>query len=362
MTRARVPIVIIDTARLGSAKPAPGGGVVIPALIGRSGVQLYRRPDGSTVRAYRPAEEVRVADYTGAPVTVGHPDGGVTPESWRSTAVGGVRAQARATERRGAHEFVRAEIQINDAAAIARLGTELLECSCAYTADKDWTPGITPNGDAYDVVFRGLIPNHVALGPAGFARAGREARLIADGETMLDHLCSDTLIADDGVAPLVGAPTAPGDRDKLIADAAVLRDENARLTKELETARGALAASAAKTATLEMQIAALPKAIADGVTAELAFRQSIMPRLPKDFVFAGKTPRQVKIDAIKHADPKAVIADSVTDAWLDGFLAAAPATVEHDHNTTHGAAVQDGVKPESIYAKRSREAFTGKAS
>jgi hypothetical protein len=351
--------VIIDTARLGTAKPAPGGGVVIPARIGRSGVQVYRRPDGSSVRAYRPAEEVRVADYTGAPVTVGHPDGGVTPETWRTAAVGGVRSQAHATERRGAHEFVRAELQVNDAAAIARLGTELLECSCAYTADKDWTPGITPDGEPYDVVFRGLAPNHVALGPAGFARAGRDARLIADGENEMDQLINPDLIADDGAAPLAG------DRDKLVADAAVLLAENARLTKELDTARGALAASEAKIAAAQATIDGLPKAITDGVTAALSFRQGIAARLPKDYSFDGKTTRQVKIDAVKHGDPKAVIADSVTDEWLDGFLAGAPAAAgEHDHNTTHGPAapVADGAPVESIYTKRSRDAFAGKAS
>lgn len=359
--------MIIDTARLGTARAAPGGGVVVPARIGRSGVQVYRRPDGSPVRAYRPPEEVRIADYAGAPVTVGHPEGGVSPESWRQHAVGVVRAQDSATERRGAHEFVRAALQIADADAIGRLGTELVECSCAYTAQKDWTPGVTPEGDAYDVIFRGLVPNHVALGPPGFARAGREARLIADGETDMDRLSNDTLIADDGATPLPGAPAPPPaatDRDRLIADAAILREENARLVKDLETERGARAAAEATAKTLQATVDGLPKAIADGVTAELAFRQAIAPRLPKDYTFDGKTQRQVKIDAIKSSDPKATIADGVSDAWLDGFLASAAPAVEHDHNATHGpgaAPVADG-STESIYVKRSREAFAGKGS
>jgi hypothetical protein len=361
--------VIIDTARLGTAKAAPGGGVVVPARIGRSGVQLYRRPDGSPVRAYRPPDEVRVADYAGAPVTVGHPDGGVSPATWRQHAVGVVRAQDSATERRGAHDFVRAALQISDADAIGRLGTELVECSCAYTASKDWTAGVTPEGDAYDVIFRGLVPNHVALGPVGFARAGREARLIADGETDMDRLSNDTLIADDGAAPLPGAPAPPPaatgttDRDRLVADAAILREENARLTKELETERGARAAAETKAAEAAKTLDGLPKAIADGVTAELAFRQAIAPRLPKDYAFEGKAPRQVKIDAIRHGNPKAEIADDVSDAWLDGFLANGSPVVEHDHNSTHGPAapVADGAN-ESIYRKRSREAFAGKGS
>ena len=356
--------MIIDTARLGTARPAPGGGVVVPARIGRSGVQVYRRPDGSVVRAYRPAEEVRVADYTGAPVTVGHPDGGVTPESWRQHSVGVVREQGPQTERIGAHEFVSAGLQINDGAAIARLGTDLLECSCAYTATKVWEQGVTDSGEEYDVIFKGLIPNHVALGPAGFARAGREARLVADGEDeMADQLFDNTLIADGGESALktTAQPPAPSDRDQMIADAALLRDANAHLVKELETVRGTLAAAEAKRDELQATVDGLPQAIADGVVAELKFRESLKGRLPADFDFNGKSPREIKLAAIKHANPKAVIADSVSDAWLDGFLEATPAPVEHDHNTTHGPGtpVQDS-REESIYAKRSREAFAVK--
>lgn len=316
------------------------------------------------MRAYRPPEEVRVADYTGAPVTVGHPDGGVTADTWRKYSVGTVRAQAPSPERRGAHDFVRADLQISDAAAISKLGTELVECSCAYTADKDWTPGLTPDGAAYDVVFRGLVPNHVALGPAGFARAGREARLIADGETEMDDLRSDLLIADDAATPLQAPAPQPTDRDKLVADAALASAEIARLTKDLETERGARAAAEATVKTLQATVDGLPKAIADGVTAELAFRQAIAPRLPADFDFTSKSARDVKIAAIKHGNPKAEIADSVTDAWLDGFLAGVPATPVHDHNTTHGTTVQDSIeeKTETVYQKRSREAFAGKGS
>jgi hypothetical protein len=348
--------VIVDTVRLGTAKPAPGGGVVVPARIGRSGVQIYRRPDGQIVRAYRPADEVRIADYSGAPVTVGHPPEGINPQNWKTHAVGTVRAQP-GTERLGRHEFARAELQVSDADTIAKLGTALQECSCAYTCTKDWTPGVTADGEQYDVVFRGLDPNHVALGPAGFARAGREARLIADGEDpMKDDLRSE-LIADSADAP-AKPPASTGDRDKLIADAAVLREENTRLTAELEATKGKLAAAETARTELQTKVDGLPKAIADGVTAELAFRQSVATRLPKDYSFDGKTPREIKVDAIKHLNPKAVVADDASDAWLDGFLeASTSAPAEHDHNATHGPAVQDSNPQESLVAKRTKEAF-----
>jgi hypothetical protein len=296
-------------------------------------------------------------------VTVGHPDGGVTPDTFREHAHGFVRSQGPEPERLGAHEFVRANLQINVADTIGKLGSDLVECSCAYTADKDWTPGVTADGEEYDVVFRGLAPNHVALGPAGFARAGREARLIADGESEMDQLTDNTLIADDSAAPLKTPAQSAGDRDQLVADAALLRDENARLTKDLESARGALAAAETKRDALQAQVDGLPKAIADGVTAELAFRKKIADRLPKDYAFEGKDSRQIKVDAIKHCNPKVVVADDASAEWLDAFLdgmAAAPVT-EHDHNETHGGnVVQDGTPTESVYAKKSRAAFAAK--
>jgi hypothetical protein len=174
---------------------------------------------------------------------------------------------------------------------------------------------------------------------------------------MKDDLRSE-LIADSDAAP--AKPAAPaGDRDKLVADAAVLREENTRLAGELEATKGKLAAAETARTELQAKVDGLPKAIADGVTAELAFRQSVAARLPKDYSFDGKTPREIKVDAIKHLNPKALVADDASDAWLDGFLEASVATApaEHDYNVTHGPAVQDSQPQESLVAKRTREAF-----
>ena len=171
---------------------------------------------------------------------------------------------------------------------------------------------------------------------------------------MRDDLRSE-LITDEADAPPANSPK--GDRDKLVADAAVLRDENARLAKDLEATQGKLAAAEARRDELQTQVDGLPKAVADGVATELTFRQGIAPRLPKDFSFDGKTSREIKVAAIKHVNPKAVVADDASDAWLDGFLEASPAVVEHDHNDTHGTAVQDSNPQESLVVKKTREAF-----
>jgi hypothetical protein len=331
--------VIVDSGILGRARPAPGGGLIVPARIGRAGVQEYKRPDGTTVRVYRPFEEVFAADFTGAPVTIGHPVGGVSSRTWREHARGLVTAQAKEPVVVDGQQWAAADLQLSDAEAqqLAQTGAE---CSCAYDCTREWSPGVTADGEQYDVIFRALKPNHVALGPVGFARAGRDARvLISDGEHMSDVLVDTFYAADSGGTP---ASAPAGDVPalaKLVADGAV---EIARLKGEVETLTAKLAAADTQVAKLTADAAAAPppadfeKRVADGVASELAFRARVAAHLPKDFDFAGKSRRDVQVAAIKAIDPKVEIADSVTEMWLDTYLEAAAKYAKpavHDHNT-----------------------------
>jgi uncharacterized protein len=330
--------VIVDSGVLGKIRPAPGGGLIVPARIGRAGVQLYKRPDGTTVRAYRPAEEVSKADFTGAPITIGHPAGGVSPSTWGKLAKGSVREQQKDLSVVDGVAWAQADLQINAADALQGVvNRTLTECSCAYDCTRDWTPGVTTDGESYDVVFRDYVPNHVAFGGNGFARAGRDARvLISDGENMNDSL-SDTCFVADAADP----PAAPAQDVtalvKLVADG---NAEVARLKAENEQLTAKVAAADAATAAAQ---AALPKQIADGVASELAFRAKVSPHLPKDFVFDGKSRREVQAAVIGKLDPKFVVSDSVTDIYLDAYIEAAAkysATATHDfnHDNLGGAA------------------------
>lgn len=324
--------------------------MVVPARIGRAGVQTYTRPDGTTVRAYRPAEEVFAADFTGAPVTVGHPDGGVSPRTWRQYAIGSVARQSATPVVADGQQWAEADLQVADADGLAGVQAgELCECSCAYDCTREWTPGVTADGQPYDVVFRQLVPNHVALGPKGFARAGRSARvLISDGEDMT-HVFSDTgFIADSGTPAVPAAPAAPAapvaEVDPLVrlvndsaAEVSRLRAENEKLTAKL-------AAADAKVNQLTADAAKLPQQIADGVTAELAFRARVAPHLAKDFVVDGKMRREIVVAALKTLDPKFAVTDAMTDGYLDTYLEAASkyaGAAPHDHNKD----VKDGTAP-----------------
>ncbi len=356
--------MIVDTAQIGSTRSAPGGGLIVSARIGRSGVQVYRRPDGSTVRAFRPADEVRGANFAGAPVTVGHPSGGVTPVTYQQHAVGHVQTQDSNLERVGRHEYARAELLLAAAPAIedAQSG-KIAECSCAYSCDQIWGAGIA-DGEEYDVTFKAIVPNHVALGPKGFARAGAEARIVADGTD------GDWVLIEDAPSSenyprqeRDGADMDQKEHDLLVADHAALKIKYDSLVAEHEALKGRAAAADGKLATLQAQVDGLPKAIADGVASELAFREALRGRLPAGYDATGKSPRALKIAAIKHAQPKAEIADSASDEYVDAYFAAtAPAVTVHDHNSDVRTDVQDA-KPSSYEAHMRAESarlFSGK--
>lgn len=175
-------VMRFDAGSIGKLKRTPTGGVRVPGRVTRSGVFPYKRADGTTVREYRPADEVFHADSLASladcAVTVAHPaSGSVTPETFRRDAVGYVSGGGSREER-----FVAADLVVQDGDAIARIDTgDLVELSCGYACRLDMTPGVTPDGERYDAVQRGITYNHVALLSRGGGRAGRDVALRLDG-------------------------------------------------------------------------------------------------------------------------------------------------------------------------------------
>lgn len=197
-----------DAGTIGKLERTPTGGVRVPARVTRTGVLVYRRADGSTVREYRPEAEVfrpdSLATLADAAVTVAHPVGGkVTPESFRADSVGYVREAGRRDGR-----FVAATLAVQDAQAIARIDArELVELSCGYSCTVDPTPGTTPDGERYDAIQKNIKYNHVALLPPGGGRAGREVALRVDGAAVE--------LSEPTTAPEHGAPSRAEKRDDM---------------------------------------------------------------------------------------------------------------------------------------------------
>lgn len=172
---------------LRSVKYLKDGGARIDATLTRTGVFTYRTSDGSVVREYRPDSEVfnedSMASFEALPVTDDHPPVMVTAENLAEYK----RGRSGDTIRRDGRHMVGALI-IDDAALIAKMKAGKREVSNGYECDLDPTPGVSPDGEKYDMVQRNIRGNHIAIVDAG--RAGT-ARVRMDAAVMIDSIGTD---------------------------------------------------------------------------------------------------------------------------------------------------------------------------
>lgn len=167
----------------GAIRRTKDGYAAISAKVARAGnVQIYTgaelgMQDRATVRLFRPEGSVfdrhAVASYAGVPITMGHPKGGVSADSWKQHAVGEVGDEVL---RDG--EFIRVPMMLRDAAAIAAVEGGTRELSMGYDAQIILQDGMSPAGEPYDAIMGPVTMNHVAIVP--MARGGKELR-IGDG-------------------------------------------------------------------------------------------------------------------------------------------------------------------------------------
>jgi hypothetical protein len=319
-----------DRIPLAGAKRTAAGVLVVPASVSRTGLQEYRKADGTKLVEYRPPQEVfapaALESLRGAVVTVGHTDD-QTPKG-----VGLVSDRDATRTTRDGEDFVETYLLVTDQQVAARAeAKELVEISLGYSADLDMTPGVLPDGRKYDAVQRNLQIHHAALLPVGQARAGKEARIRLDGH---EELCSDSQ-----QPPANGRDESHGERMKIKIGDKVFEEGGAEHISFLNDAITSAAASGvALQAKLDAALAeaGTQKARADGlelaaskrdigaeVTAELAFRDSLRPLLGDKYDFAGKSRDQVKRDAIGADACKLV--DAEPEASRPGYLAGAVA-------------------------------------
>lgn len=280
----------------------------MPSLIARTGVQVYTYSDGRTVREYRPPEEVfapaSLASWPGLALTVEHPSEPITIDNWNRYAVGHVGDNVRKDG-----TFIAADAVIKDGAAIKSVGAgELVELSCGYYADVDPTPGVTPEGEAYDAIQRNIVGNHVAIGPKGWGRAGEKVKLYAsDSAGAIRH--------DLAVGYHCSAPNESGDIETMSiktdadknAAATVSRDEYDRLLAE----RDALKAQVESVGTAAT-VAADSK-LSARVTLRLAASKIDSSIKVED---SKLTDREIMIAAIKSVRPD-FNADGKSDAYVE---------------------------------------------
>lgn len=340
-----MPVTVerFDSSRLGAFRRAAGFAAVVPGLTARTGVQVYEDANGKKIREYRPPEEVfaedSLASYRTAPITIKHPKGGVRAENFQAVTHG-ICVDVSGRERADGREWVKAEIALMSTAAIGGVESgKLGELSVGYTARIDATPGMTPDGEAYDVVQRDIRVNHIALLPPGHARAGRQARLrldgseelIEDGDERGDEMDEKLVEALKQVATL----TASLSTEKTRADSA-----EAKLAAAEDKAKAAEAKATAaegRADALEAALKPLKEDSAKREAHEIAARAASV--LGKEYKVDSKSAHEVRCDAIKGL--KVALAEdklkneTYVQAYFDSrFDESVP--VKHDYNQGSG--------------------------
>ena len=331
-----------DVGRLDRAKRTGAGGARVPASVSRTGVQTYTDERGNVVREFRPAEAVfapeSLATLGSIPITVGHPPGGVTPQNYRQLSVGHVSDAPAARRSDGPAEWVDTALVVNDAATLQRIDLPptdpkaLVEVSMGYLADVVLESGIAPSGEHYDARQTNIRFNHLALLPPGHARAGSGARLRLDGNQeptpMLVRHDDNTsaaaapkqLVKVDGIDVEKGSDTHLSLLERTIAAQTKRADDAAAALTAAQTLNGE---QKAKLDAAEAKLAAID--VNKLVQDELAFRQSMLPALPKvdgkPYDFTGKSRDQVRADAVGPA-VMAEAAKLSSDPERAGYVAA----------------------------------------
>jgi hypothetical protein len=172
------------TPTRGSAQRMPGGYLRVDAYLARDG--LLRYSDGRTSwLEWRPKAELEAAadSWHLAPVTDDHPPKMVSADNHSQYARGIVITQPIVETIDGV-SYLRATIEIRDAALVRKIDAGQRELSIGFWSDVKMTRG-TVGGETYDAIQTGLVGNHVASVARG--RAGPAVRVLMDAAGSAIH-------------------------------------------------------------------------------------------------------------------------------------------------------------------------------
>ena len=193
------------------ATMTPEGYLKDSPVIGRSGVQEYKRADGTIRREYRPPDVVfsaeALAGVHGIPIIDQHV-GLMTAANVRQHSIGTVLSAGRQDG-----QTLVADIVIHDPTPVTKFGRK--ELSLAYAVRTDETPGETPEGEAYDARIEAITRyDHLAIvakGRAGVARL----RMDSDDAESTDLPALADIPADKD-KPIMANEAPPANAPKLV--------------------------------------------------------------------------------------------------------------------------------------------------
>jgi len=296
------------------------GFLVDSPIVGRVGIQEYRRADGTMRRELRLPENVFHADalasMRGKPITSGHPGSGkVTAADSHRVTIGTILSEGRQDG-----DNMRTDIVIHNVAAMGKNK----ELSLGYTCHMDETPGVHPVYGPYDAIQGVPITNHLSVVPV--ARAGAIARLNLDSMDQEDfstqqeqQTMSMVKVKLDSGLEYECAPEVSVALDKLRSDAA-----------EAATKLAAIPTLTAERDTLKARVDGFKTELDKATeTGKAAGRAEAEAKTKLDSVAAAfkidakdKTERQIKEAVIKAVTP-ALNLDGKDDAYIDVAFAMA---------------------------------------
>lgn len=324
----------VEDGQIAGTRITKDGYLVADVRCARTGIQEYLGSelgvDMDRVRVYRPESAVfskdSLATFVGKPATDDHPPEAVNADNWKDFAVGSIGNEVL---RDG--EFIRVPLTLMDAAVIKKVQAGKREISMGYEMALDFTPGTTPDGQAYDAVMSNLKMNHLAVVHRG--RAGAQARigdtwgaspLTNDGNNamttkfvVVDGLQVETTEAGaKAIEKLQNDKQAAIDAAKAAADAEKAKHDTAIADKDRVIAQkdADLAAKDAKLKELEGQV--LDDAALDARVAERATLIAKATVVAKDADFKGKSDRDIKRIALQAAHGEDFAKDK-SDAYVD---------------------------------------------
>jgi hypothetical protein len=337
-----------DFSPIEKYETTPEGYLRVWASIARTGIQLYSDADGSVRKEFRPESEVAspesLASFAGKAITMEHPPVLLDSENTKNHSIG-----FTGTEVVYDNGFVRAVMTITDQEVIEKvMRGDVREVSAGYRVAYDPTPGVTDSGEHYDGIQKEISGNHVAIVRRG--RGGPEVKLHLDRQDGVDptlfpitetQIMTDKVVFDgaefevsESVALAITKEREDANMsykdmkmkyDKLMKEAedmkAKMADMEHGMKEKEDSLEGRSDALAEQVDSLKAELEEAQRVDVDGlVAARVALVEKARIALDADYEFAGKSDREVMVDAIKADRADAIELDERSDDYVQALF------------------------------------------
>lgn len=350
-----------DFSPIEKYETTPEGYLRVWASIARTGIQLYTDADGSVRKEFRPESEVAspesLASFAGKAITMEHPPVLLDSENTKNHSVGFTGTEVVYDD-----GFVRAVMTITDQEVIDKvMRGDVREVSAGYRVSYDPTPGVTDNGEHYDGIQKEISGNHVAIVRRG--RAGPQVKLHLDRQDGVDpslfpitetQIMTAKVVFDgaefevsESVALAItkereDAKMSYEDMkkkyDALVKEAedmkAKMADMEGGMKEKEDSLEGRADALTEQVDSLKAELEEAKRVDVDGlVAARVALVEKARIALDADYEFAGKSDREVMVDAIKADRADSIELDERSDDYVQALFDSISESVKRSDST-----------------------------